>query len=371
MNQETSRTGEIIRVSIRGIAVNLLLVVFKAVIGLAANSIAIVLDAVNNLSDAISSVITIVGTKLAGKAADQEHPYGHGRVEYISATLIAVLVLLAGLASMKESVVKLLRPEETNYTAVSLLVISGALITKILLGRYYKKKGAALHSDSLSASGTDALFDAVISFATLISAIISMTLGWNLEGILGIIISLFIMKAGYDILSDTVSRIIGIREDDALTKQIRECISENPNVQGAYDLILHNYGPEKYFGSVHIEVDDSMTAREIDALSRSIVPEIYQKFGVILTIGIYATNTHSEDALEIRRAVQTAAQKYRTILQVHGFYIDEAARAVSFDIMLDYEIRDPAEITGALNDDLQAQYPDYSFHINIDRDFSE
>ena len=371
MKQEISRTGEIIRVSYRGIAVNLLLVVFKAAVGLAANSIAIVLDAVNNLSDAVSSEITIGGTKLAGKTADKQHPYGHGRVEYISATLIAVLVLLAGLASMKESFTKLLHPEDTNYTAVSLIVITGALVAKIFLGRYYQKKGRALNSDSLTASGTDALFDAVISFATLISAVISLTLGWNLEGILGIVISLFIMKAGYDILSDTVSRIIGIREDDALTRQIRECICANPNVQGAYDLILHNYGPEKYFGSVHIEVDDSMTAREIDALSRSIVPEVYQKFSVILTIGIYAANTHSEAAQEIRRAVQAAAQAHQEILQVHGFYIDETAHAVSFDIMLDYVIRDPAEITGSLRETLHRQYPAYDFHINIDRDFSE
>lgn len=371
MDQELNRTGEIVKVSYRGIAVNLLLVAFKAAVGLAANSIAVVLDAVNNLSDAVSSVITIVGAKLAGKAADKKHPYGHGRVEYISATLVAVLVLVAGLTSMKESITKLLHPEETHYTAVSLIIIGGALIAKVLLGRYYRKQGERLHSDSLSASGTDALFDAVISLATLISAVISMTLGWNLEGILGIIISIFIMKAGYEIMSATVSRIIGIREDDALTSQIKELISADPNVHGAYDLILHNYGPEKYFGSVHIEVDDSMTAREIDALSRALTTNIFMQFGVILTIGVYATNTHSDTAQELRAAVQEETGKHSEIMQVHGFYLDDTLHLVTFDIMLDYAIRDPSEIIAALTGALQARFPAYQFQINIDRDYSD
>lgn len=371
MNHEHNRTGEIIKVSYRGIAVNLLLVAFKAAVGFAAHSIAVVLDAVNNLSDALSSVITIVGTKLAGKAADRKHPYGHGRIEYIAASLIAMLVMLAGLASLKESVAKVLSPEELQYKPVSLIVIVGALISKILLGNYYKKKGAELNSDSLTASGTDALFDAVISFATLISAVISLTVGWNIEGLLGIIISLFIMRAGIEIMSGTVSNLIGIRSEDALTSKIKEHICADPNIHGAYDLILHNYGPEKYFGSVHIEVDDSMTAREIDALSRSIVPQVYQEFGVLLTIGIYATNTHSETAQQIREAIRLNVSQYPEILQMHGFYMEEAARAVSFDIMLDYEIENPSEITDKISRELSARFPDYHFFINIDREFSE
>lgn len=371
MNQEKNRADAIVKVSIRGIAVNLLLVTCKALAGLAANSIAVLLDAVNNLSDAVSSVITIVGTKLAGRAADKQHPYGHGRVEYIAATLIAVMVLLAGLASMKESVVKLLHPEAPHYTALSLAVIIGALLAKLLLGRYYRRQGTLLQSDSLTASGTDALFDAVISLATLISAIINMTLHCNLEGILGIVISVFIMKAGVEIMNDTISRIIGIREDDALTSQIRELICADPNVHGAYDLILHNYGPEKYFGSVHVEVDDRLTAREIDALSRSIVPQVYERFGVLLTIGIYAANTHSETAQQMREAVLRETAQFAEIKQVHGFYLDEAARTVTFDIILDYEIRDPASITDSLRSALAARYSGYAFEIHIDRDFSE
>lgn len=371
MRHELSRTEEIVRVSYRGIGANLLLVLLKGAVGLAAHSIAVVLDAVNNLSDALSSLITIVGTKMAGKAADRKHPYGHGRIEYVTASLIAVIVLLAGITSLKESVVKLIHPEKPHYTALSLIVLAGGVALKILLGSYYRKKGAAFSSASLSASGVDALFDAVIGLATLISAAFSMSLGWNLEGLLGIVISLFILKAGADIIMETVNHIIGIRADDELTAQIRERICENPNVHGAYDLILHNYGPDKYFGTVHVEVDDNMSAREIDALSRSIVPQIYQEFGVLLTVGIYATNTHTETAQQIRETVRHIVSQYPEILQMHGFYAEEAVRAVSFDIMLDYDTDPPEQITDEIRSELTRRFPDYQFFINIDRDFSD
>ena len=371
MKKDSSRSAEIIKVSWRGIAVHIVLVLFKASVGLAAHSIAVVLDAVNNLTDAVSSFITIIGTKLAGKAADRKHPYGHGRVEYIAASIVALLILAAGLTSLKESVDKILHPQELNYSVVSVIVIVGALAAKVLLGTYYRKKGAELNSDSLTASGTDALFDAVISLATLISAIVSMTAGFNLEGILGIVISLLILKAGMEIITGTISRIIGTRADDDFTSKIKEVICADPNVHGAYDLILHNYGPETYFGSVHIEVDDNMTAREIDALSRCLAGQIYREYSVLLTIGIYAANTHNEAAVRIRNAVTEITGQYPEIRQVHGFYVEESTQAVSFDILLDYAVRDPAQITDAIRAALKARFPDYDFYINIDRDFSE
>lgn len=371
MQQESSRAESIVRVSYRGIGVNLLLVIGKAAVGLHAHSIAVVLDAVNNLSDAMSSLITIIGAKLAGKAADRKHPYGHGRIEYISASLIAVMIFVAGLASLKQSAEKLMHPVKPDYSAVSLLILAAGVAAKIILGQYYKKKGNALNSASLTASGTDALFDAVIGAATLISAAVSMTAGKNIEGLLGIVISVLILKAGFDIIRETMNHIIGIRADDALTAQIRQRICENPNVRGAYDLILHNYGPDKYFGTVHIEIDDHMTAREIDALSRSIVPQIYQEFGVLLTIGIYAANTHSETAQQIREAVRHIVSQYPEILQMHGFYAEEAVRAVSFDIMLDYDTEGTDTITEEIRRELTERFPDYQFFINIDRDFSD
>ena len=371
MKKKQNRTAEIVRVSFRGIGVNIALVLFKAIVGLAAHSISVLLDAVNNLSDALSSVITIVGTKLAGKAPDRKHPYGHGRVEYIAASLVALLVLIAGLTALKESVGKILHPDDTHYTIISLIVLAAGVAAKIVLGKYFQRKGKALNSDSLSASGIDALFDAVISFATLAAAGLNLIFGWKLEGILGVVISLFILKAGVEILSDTVSRIIGVRADGELTKRIKRSICRYPEIKGAYDLILHSYGPETYFGSVHVEVKDRMTMREFDALNRKIVPEIFDRYGVLLTIGIYAANTSEMEALQIKKAVRREVRKYPMLMQMHGFYADTEHKRVSFDVVYDFRAEQPNDLVKLLRKDLTEQFPDYRFQINLDSDFSE
>ncbi len=371
MKKKQNRAAEIVRVSYRGIAVNLMLVIFKALVGFAARSISVLLDAVNNLSDALSSVITIIGTKLAGKAPDKKHPYGHGRVEYVTASVIAVLVLLAGFAALRESVRKIMHPNAASYSPVSLVILAAGVAAKILLGKYYQRKGKTLNSASLSASGTDAMFDAVISFVTLVAAALNLAFGWKLEGVLGLLISVFILRAGIEILSDTVSHIIGVRADEALTKKLKRALCRYPEIRGAYDLMLHSYGPERYFGSVHVEVADDMTMREFDALNRRVVAEIYAEYGVLLTIGIYAANTSHSMARRIKRAVRQEVAKYPLLMQMHGFYLDERKKRVSFDVVYDFRMQQPDDIVHTLRTDLKKRFPRYHFHINLDSDFSE
>ena len=210
-----TRSQKIIRTSIVGIAANVLLAAFKAAVGLLANSVAIVMDAVNNLSDALSSVITIVGTKLAARPADRKHPFGFGRVEYFSAILIAVIVLSAGITSLIESVKKIFAPTEPEYTTVTLVVIIVAIVVKLLLGLYVKKQGERLQSDALKASGSDALFDAIITLATLVSAGIMLLWHVSIDGYLGALISIVIIKAGIEMLASPVNELLG-RGHDAL-----------------------------------------------------------------------------------------------------------------------------------------------------------
>jgi len=366
-----TRTKEIVKVSYKGIAVNLVLVAFKAFVGLLANSIAVILDAVNNLSDALSSVITIVGTKLAGRAPDKKHPYGYGRIEYITSSIIAVIVLAAGVTSLKESIEKVIAPSETSYTAVSLVIIAAAVATKFLLGRYFGKKGRELNSASLSASGTDAVFDSIISLATLVSALINVVFHLNLEGILGVIISLFILMTGIEIMRDTMNDIIGVRAGEELSAKVKEKINSFPGVHGSYDLILHSYGPEENFASVHVEVDDDMTARQFDELTRQIVPEVYREYGVLLTIGLYATNTYNETSQQIKETARREIAKYPQILQMHGFYVDENRKQVSMDLIFDFKETDRAAIAETIKRALEKEFPDYGFHIVLDRDFSD
>jgi cation diffusion facilitator family transporter len=359
----------IVRTSIIGIAANVFLAAFKAVVGLLSNSIAVILDAVNNLSDALSSVITIIGTFLAGKKADANHPLGHGRIEYISAMLVSAIVLYAGGMSLYESVLKIINPIKPKYTTTSLIIIGTAVVVKIILGTYVKKTGKSVNSGALVASGSDALFDAIISFSVLVSAVILLLTGVSLEAYVGVIISLFIVKSGLDMLLETVDDIIGKRVDRDVLSEIKKTICSEEVVSGAYDMLLHSYGPDRYIGSVHIEVPDTMTAGEIDKLERRIAANVYEKHGIYLAgIGIYSVNTTDPEICEMREKIYTALHKYKGLLQVHGFHVDKDAKEISFDIILDFALEDKNETFNLIQHDIKSMYPDYNIIIAMDLD---
>ncbi|MBP5618582.1 MAG: cation transporter, partial [Clostridia bacterium] len=207
------REKGIVRTSIIGIVTNVFLAGFKAAIGLLSHSIAVTLDPVNNLSDALSSVVTILGAKLGGKQPDKKHPLGYGRIEYLSSMIVAALVLYAGITSLVESIKKIIHPEAADYSTVSLIIISVAIVVKLLLGLYVKKQGKQVNSGALTASGSDALFDAILSASVLASAIVFLIWGVSLEAYVGVVIAIFIIKAGLEMMVETLNDIIGKRED--------------------------------------------------------------------------------------------------------------------------------------------------------------
>ncbi|WP_296889793.1 cation diffusion facilitator family transporter [uncultured Methanobrevibacter sp.] len=361
------RQSKIIKTSIIGIVVNLILVAFKATIGILVNSIAITLDAVNNLTDALSSIITIIGAKLAGKAPDKNHPHGYGRIEYFSSIIIAVIVLWAGVTALLESWPKIFNPDVTSYTTVSLVIIAVAVVVKILLGRYVKGVGEKINSQSLVASGSDALFDAILSLSTLVAAIISIFFNISLEGILGVIISIVIIKASIDMIRETADTLLGSRIDSELSLQIKKSIEEIDGIYGAYDLNLHSYGPENMQGSVHVEVDDDLTASDIHTLTRTITYKIYEEFSIPLTVGIYARNDKYD---YIRQDLEEIISHYDEVLQVHGFYVYEDLKLVSFDIIVDFDAnRD--KIKEEIHSKLKEKHPEFNFIIIDDYDVSD
>ena len=370
-NQD-NRKVIIIRTSVIGIIANVMLSIFKAVVGIISNSIAIVLDAVNNLSDALSSIITIVGTKLAGKQPDKKHPYGHGRIEYLTAMIIAVIISYTGFTSLLESGKKILNPEVPDYSTVSLIIVGVAIIVKIVLGLYVKRTGKKVNSDSLVNSGTDALMDSVISGATLLAAIIYISFGLSLEAWLGAIISIIIIKSGIDMLRITISQILGERVQNEISTAVKKTVSSFESVNGAFDLILNDYGPDIYMGSIHIEVEDSTTAREIDELTRKIMKDVYDKHGVILTaVGIYSINTKDKELIEIRENVSKIVHSYKSVLQMHGFYVNKNEKSISFDIIIDFEDEDKNKTYSEIYDRVQEKYPDYKVIITMDLDMSD
>ncbi len=365
----TSRNRIIVKTSIIGIMTNLLLAGSKAIIGVFANSIAIILDAVNNTSDALSSVITIVGTKLAGKKPDKKHPLGYGRIEYLTAMIIAAIVLYAGITSLTESIKKIIHPETADYSAVSIVIVAIAVVVKLILGTYVKKKGSEVNSASLTASGADALFDAVLSGSVLLSAVIFLIWGISLEAWVGIFIAVMIIRSGIEMLAETLDEILGKRADSELTSEIKKTICQEEEVSGAYDLILHSYGPEKTIGSVHVEVPDTMNADEIDLLERRIAGKVYAEHGVILTgIGIYSVNTKDDQAAAMRTAITRLVMSHEGVLQLHGFRVDTKAKTAIFDVIIDYALQDREKLYEHISNDVKNEYPDFQFQITLDID---
>ena len=363
-----AREKAIVKTSIIGILTNVFLVVFKAVVGLLSNSIAIILDAVNNLSDALSSVVTIIGAKLGAKQPDKKHPLGYGRIEYLSSMIVAAIVLYAGITSMVESVKAIFSPEKAEYSAISLIIISVAIVVKLILGQYVKRQGKKHNSGALTASGSDALFDAILSASVLASAIIYLIWGISLEAYVGVIISVFIIKAGIEMMLETVNDILGKRADKEETDRIKKLICEEPEVRGAYDLIMFNFGPSKNYASVHIELPDTMTVDNVDELTRRIQAKIYLETGVILTgIGVYSYNTSDDETAKIRNTVQKIVLKHDWALQLHGFFADTENKTIRFDVVLSFDI-DRGEALNILTKEVSSQFPEYSLQIVPDID---
>lgn len=363
------RNKQIIKISIQGIVVNLILVAFKATVGLIANSIAIILDAVNNLSDALSSIITIVGTKLSSMRPNKKHPFGYGRIEYFSSVIIAVIVLAAGATSFKESLDKIITPEPADYSIVSLVIIAVAVLVKFFFGRYVRTRGKKLNSGSLIASGTDAISDSVLSLATLIGALLSFIWHISAEGYLGIVISVFIIKTAIEILKDTIDEMIGVRTDQELVKKVKKTIKSHQGVLGVYDFTAHNYGPNKIIATAHIQIDDNTSAKAIHLLTRQIEFDVYEKYGIILTLGIYASND-APKYQEIQKTLKNILKAYKNLLQMHGFYVDEEHKIITFDLIFSFDEENPEGCISEIESKIKEKYPDYTYSIILDADIS-
>lgn len=368
---KADRNAIIIKTSVIGILTNVLLAAFKAAIGLAANSIAVTLDAVNNLSDALSSVITIAGTKLAGKLPDKEHPFGYGRIEYLSALVVAGIVLYAGITAAVESVKKMISPEVPDYSVTALIIIGAAVVVKIILGRFVKAQGERVNSGSLVASGSDALFDAVLSLSVLISAILFIATGISLEAYVGAVISGFIIKSGIDMIRDTLDEILGKRMDKETSRQLKSLLSDEPEVRGAHDLVIYNYGPDKDLASVHLELPDTMSVKEVDSLTRRLEMKVFKATGIILAaVGVYSYNTEDSVAARVRVDVTKLVLAHEWALQLHGFYLDETAKIMRFDVVMSFDIPHKEGVR-ILQEEMRAAYPQYDIQIVPDVDLSD
>lgn len=365
------REKQIVKTSVVGIIANVVLAAIKAIVGLASNSIAIILDAVNNIADAGSSLITIVGTKLAAKDPDKEHPFGYGRVEYLSAMIISVIVLYAGITSLVEAIKKIMNPAIPTYTTPSLIIVAVAVVVKIVLGRYVKNVGLKVNSDSLVNSGQEARLDSIVSASTLVAAAIFISFDISLEAYLGAIISIIIIKSGIDMIRNTISQLLGERNDPKLAREVRKTVEDFPGVEGAYDLVLNNYGPDTWNGSIHIEVPDTYTADKLDQIIRDIQLEVYFKHQIILTaIGVYSINTQDPHVIDMHKKLKEIVFSHKYVTQLHGFYVDESEKTIRFDVVISLDADDRLKIFDEVVKDVESKFPEYEIEAFPDVDFT-
>ena len=374
MNKMSSeaRNKKIIKTSIIGIIANFILAIFKVVVGFLSGSIAIILDAVNNLSDTLSSIVTIAGVKFAHRAPDKNHPLGHGRFEYLGAAIIATVISYIGFTAIFESIGKIINPNEVNYTFITFLVVSVSVIIKILLGRYYKKIAKQVDSDSLKNSGFDAMMDALISAATIVAGFIYVIWGISIEAYLATLISVFIIYSGFKMLRESFSVILGERVDSDLSRRIKQAICEIDGVYGAYDLLIHDYGTGRSYASVNIDVLDTLSVVEVDDISREVRRLVGQRFHIyVSSVGIFPINTKDKHTVEVRNNIKAMMLMNDHIRQIHGFRIDEKAKEITFDVVIDFSVKDQNALRRRIIKELKRVYPDYHFVISIDLDFSD
>ena len=281
-------------------------------------------------------------------------------------------MLYAGITSLVESVKKILSPVTPDYTPAALLIVAVAVAVKLLLGRYVKRMGRQVNSDALINSGEDARLDAVISASTLAAAGIFLIFHISLEAWLAAVIALVIIKAGVDMLRETLSRILGERVDSQLARELKQTVASFPGVFGAYDLVLHSYGPEMLVGSVHIEVPDTYTADQLDHLERDIASKVMEEYGVLLTgISVYARNTKCGQAAQVYEDVRRLVMSHEYVLQIHGFHYHEQEKEIQFDLVLDFAAPDRQALYEEIRREIREKYPDHAIHMQLDADVSD
>ena len=365
------RDKKILKASFIGIVLNIILSVLKGINGIITKSTAIVLDAINNLSDALSFVATFIGTKMASKKPDKEHPYGHGRIEYFTTIIVALLILYAGISALTDSFKKVLSPTIPDYNVFSVIIMLFSIISKIIYSIYIRRVGNETKSEVLYDTSFDSLMDVFLTTSTLLGALLQLFFNLNIDGYVGILISLFIIKSSITMLKSPINTIIGTTVDKEIIDNLIDEVTKFNEVKGVYDVLLHNYGINGLIGSIHIELRDDMTAKEIHIMSKEIEKIIYDKLHIMLTIGIYATNENDKLSFKVKNDLLDITKEYSSIIDIHGFYLDTKENTIRFDLTFDFlDDKEINKIKRQIVNELKKKYPNYDYIVVIDRDYS-
>lgn len=356
-----------------GIVTNIILACAKLIIGTFSGSISITADAVNNFSDAGSSIITLIGFKMANKPADTSHPFGHGRIEYISGLIVAFIVLIFGVELMKSSVERIINPTEIIYSTWAIVVLVLSIAGKLWLGLFNRKLGKAINSTAMTAVFTDCLSDSGATFVTIISMLLARFAGLNIDGILGTIVAVIIIIAGINIIKDTLSPLLGEAPDKELVENLAETILSFDKVVGIHDLIIHNYGSVKTFGSVHVEVpadEDVLLTHEI---MDNIELKIKKKFGIELVAHCDPIETNNESVSQQKTMLIEIIRKINEKLTIHDFRMVSGPTHTNliFDVVVPYDVKmSEEEAITKISKKVKEHNPQCNCVITVDRDYS-
>ncbi len=359
-----------------GIIVNILLFIVKLFIGLLSGSVAIMADAFNNLSDAASSIITIIGFKMANKPADAEHPFGHGRIEYISALIVAFIVMLVGLQFIKSSFERILNPEPVIFELIPFILILVSIFFKLWLSQFNKFIGNRINSAALKAAGADALGDVFTSSTVAFSFLLARFTTFPLDGYIGIFVAAAIVYAGFSLVKETLSPLLGEPPDPVLVSNISDMVMSYDNVIGMHDLVIHNYGPGRIMASIHVEIPSTVNIMDIHNIIDTAEREISKKLNIYLVIHMDPICVETEEIIEARQLVESVLKKYSFIKSFHDFRIvgEHSNKNILFDIVVSPSAissnNSKDTIIASIESDIKKIAPGYSCIITIDLDLS-
>lgn len=371
------RTSYGVLAGITGICVNCILFVMKFIIGTITGAVSVTADAFNNLSDVASSLISLVGAKMAARPANADHPFGHGRLEYVSALAVAFLVLEVGFTLLKDSVSKILNPEPIQFSVVSVVVLVLSIMLKLWLSVFNTKLGKRINSQPMLATAADSRNDCLSTMATIVSLLVFSFLSINIDGIVGLLVSFLILKCGVEIAKDTLDPLIGGNVDIELSKTIKEFILSYPEVLGCHDLIVHNYGPSKSFASVHVEISDTTDLEASHILMDGIERDCLKKYGIQLvthTDPIDVTNPETIAAREcVEKTVKDIGDSRVSTHDVRIVHASEGKFNVVFDLIVPYSYTQEQNrnLTEKIQEKLREIKPEYSVVITIEHSFAE
>lgn len=364
-----SRDGVVVTVSALGILVNLVLAAVKIIIGSAVSSIAIVSEGINNASDSATALITIVGTKLSARHPTEKHPFGFGRIEYLTSLIIGLLILFTGAELMQSSVSLILHPEEVSVSYGTLLIVALSAAVKLLLGSYTVRQGKKIDSGSLVAMGTDCKNDSMVSVITIVSALAFLLFGLSLDAYAGVIMALIVLKAGFEVLKETLDNLLGQAGEKELAQELYQIIRAEPIVQNAADMMLHNYGPDAFHGSVNVEIDHDKTVGEVYAALHALQLKIMHEKNIVMVFGVYAVDRDHQGVRQLREEVADFVRQQEHVTSYHALYIDPANHDIYVDLVVDYQLSDWDALRQSFTQYMKERHPENRLELVIETNY--